>query len=47
MSYHECAEDTKRQVDLIISHQQEVDNFIRNTDDYKAVMDKNYPEINE
>ena len=47
MSYRECAEDTKRQVDLSISYQQEVYNLTRKIYDYKAVMDEIDPGVNE
>ncbi len=40
MSYRECAEDTKRQVDLIVNYQKEVDNITRRFNEYVTVMDE-------
>ncbi len=40
MSYRECAEDTKKQVDLIISHQKEIEHFTETVDRYMSVVDE-------
>ena len=47
MSYRECAEDTKIHVDLIIGHQQQVDDFLRVVDDYEAIINEIDPGTNE